>query len=277
MNLDQLFQPPHVIPTIPKVLQELIVALGDDAVQPLALARLIEHDAAVSARLLQLANSAFFSPGREIHTVSQALDQLGTVNVRSLVISIGLKSRFSMLEAQVLQPFWRNSLRIAATAQHWAALPEVQLNVHHAWSVGLLYTIGQLFMHMGLPQDMQALDAQMEPLAPERIALEREKFGFGYPEVSAELVRRWRLPALFHEVLSVEPWQPAATELTPMAALVQMAVRQAWVYAPAAAEQRSDLPWPAEVAALVPLRPDQAAENFPGWQPLCGKLEAMLG
>ncbi len=276
MKLEQLFQPPQAIPTIPQVLQELIVALGDEASQPLALARLIEHDAAISARLLQLANSAFFSPGREIHTVGQALDQLGTVNVRSVVISLGLRSRFNTLEVQVLQPFWRNSLRIAATAQHWAALPGVQLNVHHAWTVGLLYTIGQLFMHMGLPQDMQALDARMEPLAPGRTALEREKFGFAYPEVSAELVRRWRLPALFQEVLSVEPWQPAANGLTSMAALVQMAIRQAWVYAPAAAEQRSDLTWPAEVAALVPLQQEQSAQYFPSWQQLCGKLEAML-
>lgn len=276
MKLEQLFQPPQAIPSIPQVLQELIVALGDEASQPLTLARLIEHDAAISARLLQLANSAFFSPGREIHTVSQALDQLGTVNVRSVVIGFGLKSRFNTLENAVLQPFWRNSLRMAATAQHWAALPEVQLNVHHAWTVGLLYTIGQLFMHMGLPQDMQALDAQMEPLAPERIALEREKFGFGYPEVSAELVRRWRLPALFHEVLSVEPWRPSPPEITPIAALVQMAVRQVWVYGTDDAKQRCDTPWPVELAAVVPLQPEQAAESFPGWQPLCGKLEAML-
>jgi HD-like signal output (HDOD) protein len=63
MKLEQLFQQPQAVPVIPQVLQQLIVALGNDSVQPTALARLIESDPAICARLLQLANSVVFQSG----------------------------------------------------------------------------------------------------------------------------------------------------------------------------------------------------------------------
>lgn len=276
MKLEQLFQLPQAVPVIPQVLQQLIVALGDDSVQPTALARLIESDPAICARLLQLANSVHFSPTREIGTAAQALSQLGTINVRSVVISVGLKSRFSTLEPALLKPFWCRSLRIAAAAQHWAALPEVQLNVHHAWTLGLLYPIGQLFMHMGLSDAVRELDAQVHPLAPQRAALERERFGFAYPEVGAELTRRWRLPGLFQEVLAADPGQVTTSSGNKMPALVQMAVRQAWASEQPLDEGQTQAPWPAELAARVPLLPTQCEADFPAWQQLCGRLEAML-
>jgi HD-like signal output (HDOD) protein len=221
---------------------------------------------------------SYFSPAHDIETVSQALSQLGTVNVRSVVISIGLRSRFSALDPALLKPFWCRSLHIAAAAQHWAALPEVQLNVHHAWTLGLLYPIGQLFMHMGMADALRELDAQAHPLAPQRVALERERFGFAYPEVGAELTRRWRLPSLFQEILSADSSRTETTANRKMLALVHMALRQTWVYASELPqqEQQTLAPWPVELAARVPLLPSQCEAEFPAWQQLCGGLEAML-
>jgi len=277
MKLDSLFHSPQMLPMISPVVQELLVSMakpdGQDAPTQV-LAQHIGRDAVIAARLLQLANSAYFQLPQAVGSVSQAVQLLGFVNVRSLVISIGLMSSFSHLDAQLTQQFWRQSLHMAAAAQHWAALPAVQLDSQLAHTLALLYPIGQLLMYQGLPGDMLALDRQAHPLSPQRLSLEQARFGFTYADVGAELARRWNFPPLFARVFSGKALQQPDARLT---ALVQMAAWQVGYseQAPGAADPLASS-WPADLAATVPLLPEQCGEHFPPWATLCGAVQALL-
>lgn len=277
MKLDHLFYSPQVLPVISPVVQELLVSMakpdGQDA-HTQALVQQIERDAVITARLLQLANSAYFQLPQAVSSVSQAVQHLGYVNVRSLVISIGLMSSFSRLDAQLTKPFWYQSLHMAAAAQHWAALPEVQLDSQLAHTLALLYPIGRLLMQQSLPGDMQALDQQVHPLSPHRPSLEQARLGFTCAEVSAELARRWHFPALFATVFAGKALVQPDVRL---AALVRMAAWQVWFgeQVPGAAEPLASC-WPADLATTVPLLPEQCGDHFPPWTTLCGAVQALL-
>ena len=277
MKLDGLFHSPHMLPVISPVVQELLGCMAKPAGQEVptqVLAQHIARDAVITARLLQLANSAYFQLPQAVSSVSQAVQLLGFVNVRALVISIGLMSSFSHLDARLTQQFWRHSLHMAAAAQHWAALPAVQLDSRLAHTLALLYPIGQLLMYQGLPGDMQALDRQAHPLSPQRLSLERARFGFTYADVGAELAQRWNFPPLFATVFAGKALLQPDVRLT---ALVQMAAWQVWYSEQAAGA--ADLlasSWPADLAATVPLLPEQCGDYFPPWATLCGAAQALL-
>jgi len=197
MKLDSLFHSPQVLPVISPVVQDLLGSLatpGGQDTPTQALAQRIGCDAVITARLLQLVNSAYFHLPQAVSTVQEAVQHLGYTNVRALVISIGLMSSFSHLDACVTRQFWQQSLHMAAAARYWAALPAVQLDGQLAHTLALLYPIGQLLMHQNLPADMAALDRQAHPLSPQRVALERAQLGFCYLDVGAELAHRWQFP-----------------------------------------------------------------------------------
>ena len=149
MNLDALFQQPQALPTIPKVVQELIQSFNNEDVSVGEITRRISADQVLSARLLRLANSAYYHVSRTVATVDDAVTMLGFINVRTLVIGTGLTGGFKSLPGIDLRQFWRHSLHTAVAAKHLSR--ELGLNAELAFTVGLMHAIGQLVMHAGMP------------------------------------------------------------------------------------------------------------------------------
>ena len=175
MKFDPLFKNANHLPVLPKVLQNLLVSFNDDTLRADLLARQIEQDPVINARLLRLANSACYQMPQTISTAHQAVQQLGMVNVRSLVISIGLAGCLSGLPPALIQPYWRHSLHTATAARYWAS--GVQIDAELSYTLGLLHGIGQLVLRTVYPDAMLRLDQQTGPFAPGRRAAEREEFG----------------------------------------------------------------------------------------------------
>ena len=77
MKLESLLDRPNKLPTIPKVTQQLMRSFGDENVTIEEIARHLSADPTMSAKLLRLANSAYFNLSRTIGTVDDALRMLG--------------------------------------------------------------------------------------------------------------------------------------------------------------------------------------------------------
>src|SRR5471032_2131471 len=120
MKLDALFQNPTALPTAPKVVEELISSFDKASVSTEEIAKKLSTDPVLSAKLLRLANSAYYHVSRSIGTVEDAVLMLGFVTVRTLVISSGLVSGFKTVPCLDLKQFWRYSLHTAVSAK-WIA------------------------------------------------------------------------------------------------------------------------------------------------------------
>ena len=83
------------IPSIPLVLIKIIQTLDEDKSSASELEELILHDPALSARILRLANSAFYSFRTEVKTISHAIALLGMNLVTSLAIGINIFDSFT--------------------------------------------------------------------------------------------------------------------------------------------------------------------------------------
>ncbi len=227
MKIDALFDHFNTLPPVPRVVQEVLIHLQQENQQADVLIQLIESDQVVYARLLQVANSACFQMPHRISTAQQAVQLLGMVNVRTLVISIGLIHCFRQLPTTLLKPLWQHNFYTAVAARHLAQRVGVDAGLAHA--LGLLHGIGQLVLRIVQPQPMQDLDAQVHPQSPERLIVERQTLGYAYTDVSASLTQRWQFPTLFGQVLAGAS-DPLAHHLeTEVAALAALIHLSAWL------------------------------------------------
>src|SRR5690606_3321977 len=150
-----------------------------------AISKKIAADPVLSARLLRLANSAYYHVSRTVGSVDDAVMMLGFVTVRTLVISSGLTGSFKSMPGVDLSKFWRYSLQTGVVSR-WIARTQGH-NAELAFTVGLMHGIGQLVMHAGMPEQMLQLDRQVDLLDAGRFEAEQAALGYHFGVVSAEL------------------------------------------------------------------------------------------
>ena len=274
MTLEALLQNPNALPTAPRVVEELISSFEKAEVSVDDIARTLSLDPVLSAKLLRLANSAYYHVSRRIGNVEDAIRMLGFVTVRTLVISSGLVGGFKTVPGLDLKRFWRYSMNTAVAAK-WIAR-KVGLNTDLAFTIGMMHAIGQLVMHTGLPAEAQALDKAVDCFQPARLAAEQAAFGYDYSEVGAELALRWKFPDVFPDTMRGFPQPLAGAPLSRMAAVVHLAVWRA-----AAEELKLDAAAraasvPVAVAAALGLGPQELLDDMPGLADLSAGLEEMI-
>jgi HD-like signal output (HDOD) protein len=190
MTLDELFANAESLPTVPKVVADLMDMLRDEEVSFAAVAHRIELDQVLAARVLQMVNSPVFGLRRKISSIQGAILMLGLSTVRSLVVGSGLSGAFRRVEGVHLPDFWAHSLRVASVARYLASKTR-RVDANLAFTAGSMHAIGHLLMAQSMPRRMAALNAALPFDAPGRAQLERAEFGYHYGDVSASLAQRW--------------------------------------------------------------------------------------
>lgn len=285
MELKNLVDQPNKLPTIPKVAQKLIESFSSEDVSIDEIARQLAADPALSAKLLRLANSAYFHVSRTVGTVDDALRMLGFVMVRNLVLGNGMVAAFRNTPGIDLKQFWRYNL-YTACASRWLA-STAGVNGDMVFTLGMMHGIGQLQMHVGMPEAMAPLDAQMNVLNAGRADLEKNAFGFHYGDVSAELAKIWNFPQPLIVALRDIPQPLAHDEFSEPAAWVHLGAWRARTEVLAMTDEEVIASYPAKVGkrlgidlgwvpALAASTPGLATQFMPPLKDLTEGLDAML-
>jgi HD-like signal output (HDOD) protein len=231
MNLDKLLKQPNALPSAPKVIRKLMDTFNQDDVDTMYAASLIEDDPVLTAKLLKTANSAFFGLHRSVTNAKDAIQVMGLIKVRALVIAASLGDSFHRVGGVNLNQFWRYSLN-SANLSRYIALP-IKIDESTAFTAGLVHGIGELMMHAGMPEAMLDLDRSIPMLDLKRARAEQGMFGYSYADVGAALAKEWRFPkkmidAILHQaapfendvyepiagVIHVASWRARAQELS---------------------------------------------------------------
>lgn len=275
MQLEALFKQPQALPAVPKIVHELIDSFNNDDVSIDDIAKKIAADPVLSARLLRLANSAYYHASRTVGSVDDALMMLGFVTVRTLVISSGLTSGFKSMPGLDLSKFWRYSLHTAAISR-WLAKATGQ-NIDQAFTVGLMHAIGQLVMHAGMPEQMLHLDKMGGPLDPRRFDMETSSFGYNFATVGAELARQWRFPPAFIQAIAQFPEPLSHNPVDKIAAIIHLAAWRARAEHNELTGEEMAVTVPDGVCQVLGLPATKFLQDLPPLPELCEGLEALLG
>jgi HD-like signal output (HDOD) protein len=135
-----------ILPTLPDVALKVrdAVAKGDATAQQLA--ELIATDAALSARLIQVANSPLYRGALEIKNIQMAVTRLGNSTIRTLITSLVMQQMFSpksKLLEHYFRTIWEQGVNVSAISRALSAFVP-HLNSDEAMLAGLIHQIGKL-------------------------------------------------------------------------------------------------------------------------------------
>ncbi len=134
------------LPTLPEVALRVREVVDNEDANAGQIAEIIGQDAALSARLLQVANSPLYRGRQEIDRLSMVIARLGNKLVRNLVTSQVMKQMFQAttdLVDQRLRAVWEHSVQVAAIARALAGQAPA-VDPDQAMLGGLLHDIGTL-------------------------------------------------------------------------------------------------------------------------------------
>lgn len=225
LTLEELLASNEALPSIPRVIALLLNELDQPEPDLRKISQLINTDPVLATRLLRLANSAQYQFANKIGSVSEALALMGLAQVRTLAIAAAVAGAFASIQGVDMNQFWRYSLNAAKLARALAGM--VRQNQPAAFTAGLIHAIGELVMHLGLPNELKVLNQKVAPLALKRAAVERKLLGYCYADVGAGFARNWQFPQPIVDALENQcaPFENDAYE--PMAGILHLAAWRA--------------------------------------------------
>jgi len=167
------------------------------------LARVVLQDAAMTAKLLRVANSPIFNPiGKSISTVSRAVVVLGFQEVRSICLSIAIVE--SMLKGKQKQHVIEEMARAfhAAVQARSFARKRKDSSPEEVFIATLLYRLGDMAFWAFAGEAGKTLDHELRQRsdeAPDKV--QRDVLGFPLRELTLGLTREWKLGTLLEESL----------------------------------------------------------------------------
>jgi HD-like signal output (HDOD) protein len=202
-KLRRLVSQMHHVPSLPHIYQELVSELNRDDPSIKRIAEIVKTDIGMTAKILQMVNSAFFGLRRQISNANEAVNFLGLETISSLTLGIGVFSQFEtdLKSLNLLTNLWRHSVSVGVMASLIANIERREV-AHDAFTAGLLHDIGEIVLAVNLPE--QFVLAQELVIRKEMSLSEAEKqiFEATHAEIGAYLLGLWGLPNSVVEVVA---------------------------------------------------------------------------
>jgi putative nucleotidyltransferase with HDIG domain len=181
------------LPSRPGLYTEITQVIANPASTPDEVAAVIEQDAAMTAKVLQLANSAFFGNGRSVARVRDAVVHLGADTIKSLTVSAETFGKLAPegIEGFSIEDFQLHAMLVARIAA--GILPEGETQ-QDAVTAALLHDIGKL---VAISDDRDRWNRLSEEARTRRLArhqVEREHDDVTHAATGAYLLALWGLP-----------------------------------------------------------------------------------
>lgn len=206
------------LPTLPQVALKINDAIDDPDTSVKKVAKVLSTDAALSARVIQVANSPLIRGSTPVENVQSAVMRMGIKSVRNLVTSLLVRqmfhTRYPVLKQRITL-IWRHSVHVAAIS-YVLALHHSTLKPDEAMLAGLIHDIGKLPIigkaenHPDLAKDPGMMDTLASRLHPAlgKVILKAWHFAPEFIAVAAE-----------HENLTRESDQLDLTDIVTVANL----------------------------------------------------------
>ncbi len=188
------------LPTLPELYHKVTAELDETEPSVERIGRLIGQDIAMSAKLLQVVNSAFFGLRQRVANPTQAVSMLGLTVVRSLILMLHVLQEHEevRVDGLTLKSLWRHSLSVAEMAREIVIAEHMDQDlVDHSCSAGLFHDIGKVVLMINFPElYAKAFEAARVHRA-DLSQMELEFMGASHSQVGAYLLGIWGFSDIF--------------------------------------------------------------------------------
>ncbi|MEZ5975375.1 MAG: HDOD domain-containing protein [Planctomycetota bacterium] len=188
--LRKLLKSNLTIPTMPAIVQKISALIRDPKTGTREIGALVAEDAPLAAKVLRIANSAYYGLQNECLSTEHASTILGLNVLKNIVTQVSVISQFDNLEQETgfsVSSIWKRASLTAQIAERMAPLAtKVRvLSPDEFYVCGLLHKVGQVVMLDGLGKPYAQLlqVASYNPGCTQ--LLETKKLGFNHQDVGA--------------------------------------------------------------------------------------------
>jgi len=199
-NIDLLISEVDKLVSLPDVYYRLETLIEHPGSSIADFAKVLSSDPDLCARLLSLANSAFYSFPASIESVDKAIQIIGIRQVRELVLATSILNVFNKMPLGMINMklFWEHSIAVGVMAKSIGQYCNIS-QPERFYVAGLLHDIGRLVFYLKLPGLMHDLLLLRETREESLYTLEIESLGYSHAEVGGRLLENWRVPISIHE------------------------------------------------------------------------------
>jgi len=184
----------------------LVRQMESDSASPEAVGALIASDPAMTAKILQLANSAAYGPPLDESDPAITVHQIGLENTKGVLLLSHSYSNFRELDGSGfnVEELWRHSQRTSRVARLIAESQNASTTmIQQATTAGLLHDLGKLALAANLPAAFRKAQDLMKSKNLPAWEAEQEVFGATHGEVGGCLLGIWGLPVPVVEAVAL--------------------------------------------------------------------------
>ncbi len=194
VTVERVLREVRQLPSLSVVVVEILDSFQNEAMQIPELVRKISRDQALAARVLRVANSAFYGFPSRIGSISEAVVVLGFHAVRSLALAAGIIHQFLPGNGRAfdLLAFWQHAIGVGVCARVVAncrGLPSEE-----AFTAGLLHDIGRLVLDTYFRDEFQRVLEYRDAHDCTLLAAEKEVLGLDHAAIGYEVAHQWKFP-----------------------------------------------------------------------------------
>ncbi len=259
------------LPSLPTLYQELMIEIQSPNSSLKQVGKIVAKDSGMTAKILQLVNSAYFGLPRQVTTASQAVTLLGLDTIKSLILSIHIFTKFkkTFLKSEFrLKELLTHNLTVAALARCIARQQGANQHIADmAFTAGILHDVGKLIMIANLSEQYQWALALAQKQHISLLGAEKHIFNTTHAIVGAYLLNLWGLPHPIVEAVAYHhtPADSVSRQFSPLTAVH---VANAWAY------QAETLPLQYSLSEIDPayIGDLNLIDQLPVWQTACQNL-----
>jgi len=217
LNIENALQK---IKPIPQIALKVIRMIHSSTITMGTIAEEIRQDQILTAKVLQLSNSAYVNPGRKVESIDKALILLGEKRILLLTLSVFTEMFYQQADqgySLIKGGLFRHSIEVSFLADKLARFTEI-VEPDQAFTAGLLHDIGKTVLDQAMASDYPLFYRKMmESDNSSLIEIEKEIFGCNHNEVGNRLAKKWSLPGGLADVIvyhHIPEMASASPELT---------------------------------------------------------------
>lgn len=214
----------NTLPSLPTLYVQLVELMQQPDASLKSIGELVAKDMGMSAKILQLVNSAFFGLKRNISNAVEASSLLGVETIQSLVLSVHAFSKLDTTQLAGFDPeqLWEDSMTVATLAKRICLAENGgKMQAEQAFIAGMLHDCGKMLLAANLPEQFaQTLRLIRDRGVTSQVA-EREIIGASHAEIGAYLLGLWGIADPIIEAVAYhhQPMAAPTREFSPLSAI----------------------------------------------------------
>ncbi len=226
-SADQLVRHAQDIISLPAAYIRLKQVIDSGESSMTDVAEVVSLDPGLAARLLRIANSAFFGLPSQVDTITRATSILGTRQIHDLALATSVAQSFDGMPNDVIDmgTFWYRSVLCGFLARELGLAAGLR-GTESLFVQGLLHDIGHLVLYSRFPEECRHALRGTQNNLELQCEMERKLIGCDAPQVGAALLKLWNLPVSIFESIECLGHPQEAQNNPTFAAILNMS---AWL------------------------------------------------